>query len=574
MQITNYADLIPWELTCTSIDEPIPNDLNIWITYLKNGGNPNVLVFGVPLILHLLHDLTFYDDQLSLFSKLIELLLDRGVDPNQKLESLSFYEENSLLPFDTFNDVSCLHIFYLNWKLNEWKEEEDTILEELFEKLIENPTVNIRDTFTEHYRNRFSDWESEMDPYKFNCRLVKNKPLNHLLEGTNLLHYACLIRDKLTIRKLLLRDPDLIHTQCTSYIGKNLITFENDDYKISQKSGNTYCKLEYPEVYDYCECTDPSSLRINIHRVAQVTPLHIAARTADEGTCGLLIGHNAYCGAEDTNGLSPLKYFLEANEGWNLVDLDDRLANFKFSDIKGLKKILAYTPPIPRHLPQPSIMLHKNQYSICFDGRNKIPVYVYECLKKSDLIKHVDTRKYGFTQDKAIHKLNKYSNTDYAHSGYDKGHGAADANYGSPQAKKETYILTNAFPQNHELNNGPWKRLENKIRDLITNNLCVEIFTGTLFIPELHSDGKKRIVYEVIGKNNVAVPSELFKVIFVHAHHGGITKLACRMRNEIPKGNILEHSWTTVEAIQTSSGLMFSSWKPQGNNVILNKKNS
>lgn len=572
MQITNYHH-IPWELTCTEINEPTPTDLRLWITYLENGGNPNVLVYGIPLILHLLHDLTFYDDQLPLFSKLIQLLLKRGVDPNQKLDTLSFYEEDNTLPFDTFKDVSCLHILYLNWKLNEWDEEGDTILEGLFEKLIDNPTVNVRDTFTEHYRNRFPDWESEMDPYGMDpfesCRLIRNKPLNHLLEGANLLHYACLIRDKLTIRKLLLRDPDLIHTQCTSYTGKNLISFENDGFKISKKNENTYCKLEYPEdPDDYCICTSPSSLKINIQQVSQVTPLHIAARTADEGVCGLLIGQNAHCGAEDTNGLSPLKYFIQADYGWGLVELSERKINLNLKDIKGLKKILSYTPPIPRHLPQPTLMLHKKLYSICFDVRNRIPIYVYECLKTSDLVKHVDTKKYGFTQDKAIHKLNKYSNTDYARSGYDKGHGAAAANYGSPEAKKGTYMLTNSFPQNHELNNGPWKRLENIIRNLITNNLCVEVFTGTLFTPELYSDGKKRIVYEVIGKNNIAVPTELFKVIFVHGYLGGLTKLACRMRNEIPKGNDIEHSWTTVEEIQTSSGLPFSHWKPQRNNLF------
>ncbi len=59
----------------------------------------------------------------------------------------------------------------------------------------------------------------------------------------------------------------------------------------------------------------------------------------------------------------------------------------------------------------------------------------------------------------------------------------------------------------------------------------MEVFTGTLFTPELYNDGKKRIVYEVIGKNNIAVPTELSKVIFVHGHDGNITTWACRMRN-------------------------------------------
>ncbi|MBA3238685.1 MAG: hypothetical protein H0T62_10120 [Parachlamydiaceae bacterium] len=248
-------------------------------------------------------------------------------------------------------DVSCLQVLYLNWKLNKWDEENDTILEKFFEKLISNPTVNVRDTFRKHFRNQFPDWESGIDPYE-SYRLINNKPLNHLLEGANLLHYACLIKDKLTIQKLLLRDTDLIHTQCSCY-------FRIDRFNTSKRNENSYYKFEWPESEDGGFSFSSLSLKLNIQRVSNVTPLHIAARTSDEGTCMLLIAHNAHCGAEDANGLSPLKHFIQAEDGWDIVELSERKINLNFKDIKGLKKILSYVPPIPRHLPQSTIMLHK-----------------------------------------------------------------------------------------------------------------------------------------------------------------------------------------------------------------------
>ena len=56
---------------------------------------------------------------------------------------------------------------------------------------------------------------------------------------------------------------------------------------------------------------------------------------------------------------------------------------------------------------------------------------------------------------------------DYAGSGYDRGHMVrSEERTRSPEDNKTTFYLTNVLPQTHELNAGPWLRLEDYCQDL------------------------------------------------------------------------------------------------------------
>ncbi|KAG9347783.1 hypothetical protein JZ751_003798 [Albula glossodonta] len=77
----------------------------------------------------------------------------------------------------------------------------------------------------------------------------------------------------------------------------------------------------------------------------------------------------------------------------------------------------------------------------------------------------------------------------------------------------ETFYLSNIVPQNYENNAGFWNRLEMYCRDLTKRFEDVWIITGPLVLPEVGADGKKTVSYKVIGKDDVAVPTHLFKLI-------------------------------------------------------------
>uniref|UniRef100_A0A8D0SBK9 Nuclease EXOG, mitochondrial n=1 Tax=Sus scrofa TaxID=9823 RepID=A0A8D0SBK9_PIG len=83
----------------------------------------------------------------------------------------------------------------------------------------------------------------------------------------------------------------------------------------------------------------------------------------------------------------------------------------------------------------------------------------------------------------------------------------------SQKAMAETFYLSNIVPQNFDNNAGYWNRIEMYCRELTERFEDVWIVSGPLTLPQTGSDGKKNVSYQVIGKDNVAVPSHLYKVI-------------------------------------------------------------
>lgn len=96
------------------------------------------------------------------------------------------------------------------------------------------------------------------------------------------------------------------------------------------------------------------------------------------------------------------------------------------------------------------------------------------------------------------------SSYDYKNSGYDKGHmaPAGDMKW-SPLAMTESFYFSNICPQNHNLNGGDWRLLEERCRKWAEEYDDIYIVCG----PIVSSDHK------TIGLNDIAVPDAFFKVI-------------------------------------------------------------
>ncbi|VDP81776.1 unnamed protein product [Echinostoma caproni] len=63
-------------------------------------------------------------------------------------------------------------------------------------------------------------------------------------------------------------------------------------------------------------------------------------------------------------------------------------------------------------------------------------------------------------------------------------------------------------------NRHAWNDLEKKVRSIARRAHNVVVVTGPLFLPIVEGN-KKKVVYEVIGSNNVAVPTHFFKAIAI-----------------------------------------------------------
>lgn len=95
--------------------------------------------------------------------------------------------------------------------------------------------------------------------------------------------------------------------------------------------------------------------------------------------------------------------------------------------------------------------------------------------------------------------------SDYTRSGYDRGHmcPSADQKW-STEAMEDCFVMANICPQEHALNNGAWKTLENKERQWAQRDSAIMIVAGPLYTP---ADTKR------IGQAGVRVPGAFFKVL-------------------------------------------------------------
>ncbi|MGK3965467.1 DNA/RNA non-specific endonuclease [Sorangium sp. So ce118] len=144
---------------------------------------------------------------------------------------------------------------------------------------------------------------------------------------------------------------------------------------------------------------------------------------------------------------------------------------------------------------------------------------------------------------------------DYTNSGFDRGHMVrSEERTRNPDDNKATFLLTNILPQRHDLNAGPWLRLEEACQELAQKERrALFLIAGGLF------DERGRP--PTIGKD-VAVPGAFFKVAVVLEPGQGpedigpsTRVIAAVMPNET---GILDEGWaqyrTTVDEIERRAG--------------------
>ncbi len=167
-----------------------------------------------------------------------------------------------------------------------------------------------------------------------------------------------------------------------------------------------------------------------------------------------------------------------------------------------------------KYYPNVAQILERKSYTLCYDAKNKGPLWVYEKLLSADLSGSESRNKLKFKEDASIPVPFRSTLNDYKNSGFDRGHMCPAGDCPKSSASmQETFLLSNILPQHPSLNRGLWKALETYVRKLAESHAEVHVYTGPLFLPENTPDGKRYVTYQVIGNNDVAVPTHFFKVI-------------------------------------------------------------
>ena len=187
------------------------------------------------------------------------------------------------------------------------------------------------------------------------------------------------------------------------------------------------------------------------------------------------------------------------------------------------------SPHYPPGAPLPSFenLVIRSEFTSSISYRFKQPNWVAEKLTIANrLDRTADRKDSNFQVDMDVPPIFRATLEDYAYSGYCRGHMARSGFHLSSQsAQNETFLLSsNIVPQDLSNNGDAWLRVENFAglladvpdRDVYILSGPAWMVTSTERHMSSFSSLPKRVVsYEVIGENEVAVPTHLFKVIKV-----------------------------------------------------------
>ena len=116
----------------------------------------------------------------------------------------------------------------------------------------------------------------------------------------------------------------------------------------------------------------------------------------------------------------------------------------------------------------------------------------------------------------------------------------------SADAINDSFLLSNAVPQNPQMNSGVWRKLENSIRTLSMNSSVI-VFTGPLFdCPETRH----------IGAHNVAVPCAIFKAVLVEKGEQKAVHAVVVPNDATATGELSDYAVSLTE-LQRRSGFEF-----------------
>lgn len=210
--------------------------------------------------------------------------------------------------------------------------------------------------------------------------------------------------------------------------------------------------------------------------------------------------------------------------------------------------------------PSDEYFIDERAFVLSYSPQKRVPNWVAWQLDRKHL-GHTHRRD-DFRADLSLPaRFYRVKEGDYLHSGYDRGHLCPSADRkDSAEDNSQTFLFTNIVPQVHELNAGPWERLESYARARVQGGALLYIVAGGVFSAP----------FPTIG-NGVAVPAANFKIMVVLSPGQGVADvtertelLAVLMPNQSGVG---AHEWseyvTTIDAIEQASGYDFLTAVPE-----------
>ncbi|MYN06895.1 DNA/RNA non-specific endonuclease [Pseudoduganella aquatica] len=150
-------------------------------------------------------------------------------------------------------------------------------------------------------------------------------------------------------------------------------------------------------------------------------------------------------------------------------------------------------------------------FGVMHSGITRTPLWSAEHLTSGNVeqARELD-RENSFHPEPRLPRSERAELSDYARSGYDRGHMAPNGDMPDRAAQRDSFTLANMVPQDSDNNRQVWAGIEQAVRKLAQKEGDLYVITGPAF---LGSDLRK------VG--NVLVPTHLYKVVYSPRQRAG-----------------------------------------------------
>lgn len=144
------------------------------------------------------------------------------------------------------------------------------------------------------------------------------------------------------------------------------------------------------------------------------------------------------------------------------------------------------------------------EFGVMHSGVTRTPLWSAEYLSADNLAAAQGLRRENaFHPEPRLPRNQRAELSDYARSGFDRGHMVPSANMPDRRSQRESFSLANIVPQDGENNRQVWNNIEQAVRRMVKKEGDLYVITGPAFLgTQLRKVG------------NVIVPSHLYKVVY------------------------------------------------------------
>ena len=199
------------------------------------------------------------------------------------------------------------------------------------------------------------------------------------------------------------------------------------------------------------------------------------------------------------------------------------------------------------------ILLEQYGYTVSYNPDLCIPNWVAWELNEEKLVER-ESRNSKFVPNPKLPEDMAVTTKEYTGSGWDRGHmcPAGDNKY-HWRAMNESFYMTNICPQNHNLNRGDWKELEEACRR------WAEVEPVYIVCGPINYRTPK---YGYIGKTfKIRVPDAFFKVVLTGVQSGKPRAIGFIYKNEAGN-NKRDHYVNSVDEVERITSMDFFSALP------------